>query len=186
MHACFRVWSWAWLCLWHLQRVPLGTGVLIVSTRVTVTTEPSAVPMMGSAGAALAGLVSTAHSVSSPPTPRNKMHSVIYWLSCRTAVDVMEACFPVSRLMYDVKFPFSIFLGSATSKKDNGHFIILLIIYSSHFLTDSAAHQLQSCNLNAIMQNPKGLSRVVCRVRLMLLCMIRNIVFIVFLLVTQS
>lgn len=52
------------LCLWHLQPVPLGTGALIVSTRVTVTMEPSAVPMMESAGAAPAGPVSTAHSVS--------------------------------------------------------------------------------------------------------------------------
>ncbi|MEQ2161503.1 hypothetical protein GOODEAATRI_010245, partial [Goodea atripinnis] len=43
--------------------VPLVIGVLIASTRVTVTTEPSAVPMTGSAGAALVGLVSTAHSL---------------------------------------------------------------------------------------------------------------------------
>lgn len=42
--------------------VPLGTGALIVSTPVTVTTEPSAVPMMESAGAAPAGRVSTARS----------------------------------------------------------------------------------------------------------------------------
>lgn len=58
------VWPWAWLCLWRLQPVPLGTGALIVSTRVTVTTEPSAVPTMGSAGAAPAGPDSTAHNVS--------------------------------------------------------------------------------------------------------------------------
>lgn len=45
-----------------LRRVPLDTGVLIVSTRVTVTTVPSAVPTMGSAGAARAGPDSTAHS----------------------------------------------------------------------------------------------------------------------------
>lgn len=52
------------LCLWHLQPVPLGTGALIVSTHVIVTTEPSAVPTMGSAGAAPAGPDSTVHSVS--------------------------------------------------------------------------------------------------------------------------
>lgn len=57
-----------------LQPVRLDTGAPIASTRVTVTTEPSAAPMMGSAGAAPAGLDSTAHSVSlshppSSPTP---------------------------------------------------------------------------------------------------------------------
>lgn len=53
------------------QPVRLDTGAPIASTRVTVTTEPSAAPMMGSAGAAPAGLDSTAHSVSltHPPTP---------------------------------------------------------------------------------------------------------------------
>lgn len=54
------------------QPVPLGTGAPIVSIRVTVTTEPSAVPTTGSAGAALAGLDFTALSVSlsAPPCRR--------------------------------------------------------------------------------------------------------------------
>lgn len=47
-----------------LQPVRLDTGALTASTRVTVTTEPSAAPTMGSAGAAPAGLDSTARSVS--------------------------------------------------------------------------------------------------------------------------
>lgn len=60
--------------LWRLQPVPLGTGALIASTRVTVTTAPSAVPTMGSAGAALAGTDSTAHSVSlSHPVRRHTL-----------------------------------------------------------------------------------------------------------------
>lgn len=52
------------------QPVPLGTGAPIALTRVTVTTEPSAAPTTGSAGAAQAGRDSTAPSVSlsAPPS----------------------------------------------------------------------------------------------------------------------
>lgn len=60
-----------------LQPVRLDTGAPIASTRVTVTTEPSAAPMMGSAGAAPAGLDSTAHSVSlAHPPPHHPLCSV--------------------------------------------------------------------------------------------------------------
>lgn len=56
------------------QPVPLGTGAPIASTRVTVTMEPSAAPTTGSADAALAGLDSTAPSVSlSAPPGRNRV-----------------------------------------------------------------------------------------------------------------
>lgn len=66
-----------------LQPVRLDTGAPIASTRVTVTTEPSAAPTMGSAGAAPAGLDSTAHSVSlCPPTPTHTHPSSL--LSRRT------------------------------------------------------------------------------------------------------
>lgn len=61
------------------QPVPLGTGAPIVSIRVTVTTEPSAVPTTGSAGAALAGLDFTALSVSLSRSTL-QTHSAIYCL----------------------------------------------------------------------------------------------------------
>lgn len=50
-----------------LQPVRPDTGAPTVSTRVTVTTVPSAAPTTASAGAARAGLDSTARSVSLSP-----------------------------------------------------------------------------------------------------------------------
>lgn len=54
------------------QPVPPDTGAQIVSTHATVTTEPSAVRMMESAGAAQAGLDSTVLNVSVPRTVHRK------------------------------------------------------------------------------------------------------------------
>lgn len=80
-----------------LQPVRLDTGAPTASTRVTVTTEPSAAPTMGSAGAAPAGLDSTARSVSLSPLPdlsARWTHSGICWQASRTAAEIKRKYFP--------------------------------------------------------------------------------------------
>lgn len=133
--------------------------------------EPSAVPTMGSAGAAPAGLDSTAHSVSLPlPVSRHTVTSI------GLAVELPPLMwgfyfiylFIFSKQLGDIKFSVTVFV-RRHHNNTNGHFINLLILHSSHSPLDSAVHQHQYSNLNSIICSLRGLFSPFCGV--MLFCM---------------
>lgn len=124
--------------------------------------EPSAVPMMESAGAAPAGPVSTAHSVSfSHPVSRHTVSSTGSLIELQQMTSEKRYFFQITRKL-DVFIYFFLFFKVRESNSRTELMVISLmfVIHPSHLPRDRADHQYQSANLNFHYPSPRGVYSV--------------------------
>lgn len=119
-------------------------------------------PMMESAGAAPAGPVSTAHSVSfSHPVSRHTVSSTGSLIELQQMTSEKRYFFQITRKL-DVFIYFFLFFKVRESNSRTELMVISLmfVIHPSHLPRDRADHQYQSANLNFHYPSPRGVYSV--------------------------
>lgn len=126
--------------------------------------EPSAVPMMESAGAAPAGPVSTAHSVSfSHPVSRHTVSSTGSLIELQQMASEKQCFFSDYKETgcFYLFFYFYFFKARESNSRTELMVIsLMVVIHPSHLPRDRADHQYQSTNLNFHYPSPRGVYSV--------------------------
>lgn len=126
--------------------------------------EPSAVPMMESAGAAPAGPVSTAHSVSfSHPVSRHTVSSTGSLIELQQMTSEKQCFFSDYKETGCFYLFFYFYFFKARERNSRTELMVIslmVVIHPSHLPRDRADHQYQSTNLNFHYPSPRGVYSV--------------------------